>query len=156
MAYEIEHKYTVYRDLLPPLVDGIKIVQGYLPQSDYSNTVTRIRIYGNMAYLTIKSENQGSLRREYEYEIPYDDGIELLELCEDPLLKKTRYVTDYSGHTWEIDVFEGNNEGLIVAEIEFEEIGEMFHIPNWVNRDVTTDKRYYNSNLVHNPYRAWI
>ena len=149
MGIELEHKFTVHLDKLPILENGIKVIQGYLPTTN--NTVTRIRQYGTMGYLTIKSAKVRHACFEFEYEIPLSDVKELFKLCAGSLIEKTRHVID----DWEIDIFEGDNEGLIVAELEFREIGDQFDIPDWADQDVSFDKRYFNSNLVKNPYKDW-
>jgi len=155
MATEIEHKFLLKNDHWKKLVShSSKYKQGYLI-SDQQRSI-RIRITNNQAWLNIKSATIGICRQEYEYEIPLQDGIEILNtLCEKPYIEKTRHFVPVSQHIWEIDVFEGDNAGLIVAEIELSESHETFHIPDWVDRDVSMDLRYYNNNLCKNPYKYW-
>ena len=156
MAQEIEHKYTVHRDKLPIPADGIKITQGYLPTPSLTKTRIRVRSCKNIeaAYITIKGEKIGESCLEFEYEIPLEDGLELLRLCDD-CVSKTRYEIPYGGNTWELDIFEGHNSGLIIAEIEFDTIGETYAIPEWADDDVTYDPRYFNSHLAEDPFKDW-
>ena len=157
MGIEIEHKFTVHKDLLPELGTGIKIIQGDLPTESLTKTRIRVTSHYNYkkAYLTIKSESVDGICQEFEYEIPVLDGLGLLQLCP-TRISKTRHKIDYKQHTWELDIFDGDNEGLIMAELEFDEIGEMYHIPDWANKEVTGDERYFNSNLLENPYNTWV
>ena len=152
MGVEIERKFKV-NDSFRPTTVGIEMAQGYLSR-DPSRTV-RIRTTGIQGFLTIKGETHGASRCEYEYEIPPDEAQELLALCDEPLVEKTRYVENYAGHVWEVDVFHGANEGLIVAEIELTSETEMFALPAWAGADVTGLKRYYNAALIAHPYRLW-
>jgi len=156
MGQEIEHKYTIHLDKLPILPNGTQITQGYLPTE--SLTKTRIRLTSfednKRAFLTVKGAKIMSACQEFEYEIPFEDGKELIQLCDECIIK-TRYVIPYEGNNWEIDFFEGNNEGLVMAEIEFQSIGETYLIPDWANEDVSADRRYFNSNLIDNPYKDW-
>ena len=152
MGVEIERKFLVREDFHPDAA-GTPIAQGYLSR-DPARTV-RVRIAGERAYLTIKGKNVGAARAEFEYEIPAADAEELLALCDEPLVEKTRYVENYAGHVWEVDVFHGANEGLIVAEIELTSETEMFALPAWAGADVTGLKRYYNAALIAHPYRLW-
>jgi CYTH domain-containing protein len=116
----------------------------------------RVRTINNKGYLTIKGITVGASRLEFEYEIPIADADELLDsLCEKPLIDKYRYKVDYGTLTWEVDEFFGENEGLIVAEVELQSEDQLFDRPEWVTEEVTTDPRYYNSNLIKNPYSRW-
>jgi CYTH domain-containing protein len=109
------------------------------------------------AYLTIKGITVGATRAEYEYEIPADDASEMLDhLCEHPLIEKTRYRLQYHGLTWEVDEFEGDNAGLILAEVELEQEDQTVILPDWVGKEVTGDPRYYNARLVTEPYTRWL
>jgi adenylate cyclase len=132
---------------------GVSYCQGYLSR-DKERTV-RVRIAGANAFLTIKGITRGAARAEFEYEIPVTEAEQLLNLCEDPIIRKVRYTLDYKGFTWEVDEFRGDNEGLVVAEIELESEGQRFERPAWLGREVTDDPRYYNANLVAHPYRNW-
>ncbi len=153
MAIEIERKFLVDISKLPPLPKGKKITQGYLLAHSPS---IRVRIAGDKAFLTIKGKPQNHISRsEFEYEIPLDDGVELLKECKELIISKTRYEIEYHGHLWEIDVFENENEGLVVAEIELENEDEEFILPPWVTAEVSKDKRYTNANLISMPFCEW-
>ena len=152
MAKEIERKFLV-KDSWQPQADGIKIAQGYL--STAPERTVRVRIKGGQGYLTIKGRNHGLSRDEFEYEIPLRDAEELLKLAIPPLLSKTRYVERYGDSTWEIDVFAGENQGLVVAEIELPHEQADFFRPEWLGREVSGDVRYYNANLIKMPYNLW-
>ena len=151
MAIEIERKFLFDPEILEGL-EGLDIQQGYL-QTDKKKTV-RVRTKGDKAFLTIKSKSEGISRLEFEYEIPYSDGIELLALC-DSKLSKTRYLLEIGEHTWELDEFHEENQGLFLAEIELKDVDETFNRPDWVLEEVSYDKRYFNSSLSQNPYREW-
>ena len=155
MALEIEHKFLLKNnDWKKDINKSIKYKQGYLI-SDSKRSV-RIRTSDNKAWLNIKSATIGSQRHEFEYEIPFTQGEEILNtLCEKPLIEKTRYLVPYNLHIWEIDVFTGDNEGLIVAEIELTQVGEHFSKPEWIDKEVTDDLRYYNNQLCKHPYKNW-
>lgn len=154
MAVEIERKFLVDETLLPQLTNGYTIKQGYI-QTAGLNTV-RVRVRDDKAFLTLKSSSKGVTRLEFEYAIPLEDAEEMLEnLCQKPFIDKKRYLIEHEGHTWELDIFEGDNKGLIVAEVELESEDEPFVLPEWVKEEVTTDKRYANSNLIQNPYANW-
>lgn len=152
MAKEIEHKFLV-RKGWRPATDGIRIAQGYL-NTDPERTV-RVRIKGDKGYLTVKGKNQGISRLEFEYEIPVVDVEAMLKLCEQPPIEKERHLIDYAGFTWEVDVFHGANEGLIVAEIEVPTADTTFERPDWITEEVSNDPRYYNSSLSQHPYSQW-
>ena len=152
MGVEIERKFKVADDFRPTGV-GIPMAQGYLSR-DPKRTV-RIRIAGMQGYLTIKGETNGAARLEYEYEIPAEEARELLALCEQPLVEKTRYRETVAGHVWEVDVFHGANAGLVVAEIELASEAEDFPLPTWAGAEVTGEKRYYNAALIAHPYNMW-
>ena len=154
MGREIERKFLVKFDTYKGSSNGILYKQGYLCSE--VERVVRVRLIGCKAYITIKGKNVGAARDEYEYEIPYKDAEEIIEkLCEKPIVEKIRYMDEYEGFTWEIDEFHGENEGLIVAEIELNSENENFKKPDWVGEEVTDDSRYYNSNLGRNPYKNW-
>ena len=154
MGKEIERKFLIDQSIIGDLKNGSQIKQGYI--STTNNTVVRVRVADQKAYLTLKGENSGATRSEFEYEIPTNDAEEIiLELCSGPIIDKTRYVQTYKGHTWEIDVFHGDNKGLVVAEVELENEDEHVEMPKWIQKEVTSDKRYYNSNLLNNPYNSW-
>lgn len=155
MATEIEHKFLLKNNNWQQLVHkSTEYKQGYLV-SDNTRSI-RVRISNNKAWLNIKSATIGVQRQEYEYEIPLNEGREILKnLCEKPLIEKIRHFVKYHQHTWEIDVFSGENTGLIVAEIELSSVEESFSIPDWVGNEVTNDLRYYNNNLSKTPYSKW-
>ena len=154
MGKEIEKKFLLGNDQWRGQAQGILYRQGYLNRE--KGRTVRVRVIGDQGYLTIKGPGSGGSRPEYEYPIPLDDAIEMLDqLCLKPLIEKVRTKIVYQGHLWEIDEFQGENAGLIVAEIELSEVGEPFPLPPWIGREVTSDSRYYNANLVRNPYSAW-
>lgn len=154
MGIEIERKFLIDQTKLPPLTNGYTITQGYIPTRDH--TTVRIRIRDKEAFLTIKGKSEGASRLEFEYPIPLADAQAMLtNLCSTSLIDKTRYLITHEGHIWEVDVFEGANKGLIVAEIELESEEEEFTLPEWVSEEVTHDVRYFNSQLIENPYTQW-
>lgn len=156
MAVEIERKFLVDIAQLPVLPVGTVIKQGYLPSSN--KTVTRVRLKGEKAFLTIKGANNaaGTTRLEFEYAIPVPDAKQLLsELCDKPLVEKVRYEIAMGEHTIELDIFSGDNEGLIVAEVELASEDEVFVAPEWFADEVTGDARYYNSSLIKRPFKTW-
>ena len=156
MPKEIERKFLVDLDQVPLQSNGIKIKQGYLPLSESVKTVVRVRVIGEEAFLAVKGENKGATRQEFEYAIPVSEALELLEnLCQKPLIEKTRYEILTGKHLWEIDIFHGDNKGLIVAEIELTDENDHFELPNWLSEEVSNDPRYYNSNLLQKPYKDW-
>lgn len=154
MPWEIERKYLVAdRSCLGPLV-GVAFRQGYMPVQ--GGGVVRVRIEGERAVLTLKGATSGIARREYEYEIPRPDAESILaNLCQQPHIEKTRYTLPWAGKVWSIDVFAGENEGLVLAEVELNSRDEAVVKPPWVGVEVSGDPRYYNSNLVQNPYCMW-
>ncbi len=155
MAEEIERKFLVAGDGWRQGVrKSVRYRQGYL-SSDQSCSI-RVRVSADSAYLNIKSATLGVQRMEFEYPIPLQDAQQLLDtLCEGPLVEKTRHYLEHRGHTWEVDVFEGANAGLVVAEIELDAEDEDFERPPWVGAEVSHDPRYYNVCLVRHPYSEW-
>jgi len=155
MSIEIERKFLVADDAWRAAASpGTRYRQGYL-STDPGSSV-RVRVSGDDARLNIKSATVGIARREYEYAIPAAEAHEILEeLCVKPIIEKTRFVVEHEGHRWDIDVFEGDNAGLVVAEIELESADEEFALPGWADEDVTGDVRYYNQRLVEHPYSRW-
>ena len=128
--------------------------QGYMVDGELASV--RVRVQGDQAFLNIKSATLGVWRREFDYPISLGDAEEMLEhLCAGPLIEKTRYHVTHAGHTWEVDVFEGDNAGLVVAEIELDSEDEVFEKPVWAGDEVSHDPRYYNVCLVKHPYREW-
>jgi CYTH domain-containing protein len=130
-----------------------KYRQGYL--STVKERTVRVRTMKDKAYLTIKGIAIGAARLEFEYEIPRQDAAALLDICEKPLIEKNRYKIEHGGFVWEVDEFLGENQGLIVAEIELQSEDQYFPKPDWVGAEVTADPRYFNSNLIKNPYTTW-
>jgi CYTH domain-containing protein len=152
MPVEIERKFLV-RGNDWRTDQGVRIIQDYLNR-DEERTV-RVRIAGVRAFLTIKGMNTGAARAEFEYEIPLVDAEQLLKMCMGALIEKTRYTVAYAGMIWEIDEFHGENEGLVVAEVELEAAEQTFDRPEWLGLEVTADARYFNSNLAMRPYVSW-
>ena len=155
MATEIERKFLILnQDWQEYTKSELHIVQGYLATNEFSST--RIRIQNDKANINIKSATLGITRTEFEYSIPVDDARLMLDdLCIKPVIEKTRFTVEHMNHTWEIDVFSGDNEGLIVAEIELSSPDEAFEKPSWIGEEVSNDARYYNACLVNNPYKNW-
>jgi adenylate cyclase len=154
MAKEIERKFLVKGDAWRALAKGTTYRQGYL-NSAKERTV-RIRTADAQAFITIKGMTVGATRSEYEYEIPFDEGKAMLDtLTEKPLIEKTRYKIPVGNLTWEIDEFLGENAGLIVAEVELKSEDQTFDKPVWVGDEVTNDSRYFNANLVKEPFTRW-
>lgn len=153
MGIEIERKFLVRDRSVLDASHGVAYRQGYL-SIDPARTV-RVRVAGGHAFLTIKGLSNGPSRAEFEYEIPADDGGDLLALCEGPPVEKTRHRVEHAGQAWEVDVFHGANEGLVVAEVELASSDALVLIPEWVGDEVTSDPRYFNANLVGHPYRSW-
>lgn len=151
---EIERKFLVRGQDYRTLALASYIAQGYL-NSDKNRTV-RVRIDNDCAYLTVKSVTVGITRSEYEYAIPLPDAKHMIEnLCEKPAIEKHRYRISIENKIWEVDEFLGENEGLVIAEIELESESEHFHKPSWIGAEISNDPRYYNANLVKNPYKNW-
>jgi len=154
MGKEIERKYLVKVAEWVPQDGGIHFKQGYL--NSQKERVVRVRIEGDVAKLTIKGITKGVTRSEFEYGIPVEDASLLLDnLCEQPLIDKHRHKEVHFGKTWEIDVFHGLNEGLVVAEIELGSEAEAIRLPAWAGAEVSSDPRYFNSNLLKNPFSTW-
>ncbi len=154
MATEIERKFLVKGDEWRKLGKGTVYRQGYL--STVKERVVRVRTIDDKGYLTIKGITTGATRLEFEYEIPVKDANQMLdELCERPLIEKTRYVVEYGGLTWEIDEFAGENQGLILAEVELSSEDQQIELPDWIGEEVTGDPRYFNSNLIKHPFTRW-
>jgi adenylate cyclase len=162
MGTEIERKYLVKKSVWrshKKLLEGqspnigARYCQGYIPTSN--GTTVRLRIIGEQGYLTIKSKAVGHTRAEFEYPIPVDDAQEMLDnLCVKPLIEKIRYKIKVANLTWEVDEFLGENQGLIIAEIELEKEEQKIELPNWIEREVN-EQKYFNSYLVKHPYSQW-
>ncbi|MCG5059951.1 MAG: CYTH domain-containing protein [Limnoraphis sp. WC205] len=154
MGIEIERKFLVKDDRWRSLATGILYCQGYI-SSEKGRTV-RVRIIGNQGYLTIKGAGTSLVRSEFEYVIPVEDAEEMLQtLCDRPFIEKKRHKISFGDLIWEVDEFLGDNQGLIIAEVELTDPNQIIEIPDWISEEVSHDPRYYNSNLVKNPYRQW-
>ena len=154
MAKEIERKFLVVGDAWRALAQGVHYRQGYL--NSIKERTVRIRTVGEKAVITVKGPTVGVTRMEFEYQIPYDDCVAMLDnLAEKPIIEKKRYKVPMGDFIWEIDEFFGVNEGLIVAEIELKSEDQEFKKPEWIGKEVSGDPRYFNSNLVAHPYSTW-
>ena len=154
MAIEIERKFLVKEKPFSIAKRSLKINQGYIINE--KSKVIRVREKGDDYFLTIKGNNIGISRLEYDFPISKEDAKELIfHFCKTTLIEKTRHYIEYEEHTWEVDEFHGKNNGLIVAEIELESEDEKFEIPDWVGEEVTQDDRYYNMNLAIHPFTSW-
>lgn len=155
MALEIERKFLIKGDYKPFVLDSEEIVQGYL-SSNPARSV-RVRIKGEKAFLTIKgiTNQSGATRFEWEKEIEVCEAKELINLCEPGIIDKVRHYIPNGHRKFEVDVFRGENEGLVLAEIELGDENEKFSKPDWLGEEVTADNRYYNSSLASNPYSKW-
>jgi CYTH domain-containing protein len=153
MPSEIERKFLVLDGSWRDGSAGVGIAQGYLSR-DGQRTV-RVRIAGDSGFLTIKGPTEGISRAEFEYEIPVEDARELLGLCVPGVIDKTRYRIPYQGRVWEVDVFHGDNEGLVIAEVELEDESISPDLPPWVGVEVSSELRYFNSQLAARPFRTW-
>ena len=152
MGKEIERKFLVKEGAWRQ-AKGTQYRQGYLNST--KERIVRVRTIDGRGYLTIKGLTVGASRMEFEYEIPLQDANELLNICEKPLIEKIRYTVEDGGMVWEIDEFAGDNQGLIVAEVELDSEDQPFHKPDWIGKEVTGDPRYFNSNLIKIPYTKW-
>ncbi|MBN2061442.1 MAG: CYTH domain-containing protein [Deltaproteobacteria bacterium] len=152
MAKEIEKKFLLKKGDWPR-ENVMKYRQGYL--SSAKERTVRVRTAGEKGYLTIKGLAAGATRLEFEYEIPLQDAVILLDLCEKPLIEKNRYKVVEGDLTWEIDEFFGENKGLVIAEVELDREDQDIIKPDWVGEDVTGDTRYFNANLIKYPYTKW-
>lgn len=154
MGKEIERKFLVVNDAWRYQAEGQLYRQGYIPTTD-ARTV-RVRTVGDKGYLTLKGPVVNMTRPEFEYEIPLEDAQAMLDtLCEPPLIEKYRYRVPMNQVVWEIDEFLGENQGLLIAEVELTSPDQAIDVPDWVGEEVTADKRYYNSNLAGNPFSQW-
>ncbi len=154
MGFEIERKFLLKGEQWRRFGKGVHYRQGYLSRA--KERIVRVRSFNKKGFLTIKGVTIGATRVEYEYEIPIHECNAMLDnLVEKPIIEKIRYKVDYKGFTWEIDEFLGENQGLIVAEVELESEDQSVEIPEWIGREVTQDPRYFNSNLIDHPYTKW-
>lgn len=150
MGIEIEHKYLVKDDSYKRLSDNNSTIrQGFLSR-DPERTV-RVRVRDDQGFITIKGKGDGAAHPEFEYEIPLDDAVRLMSLCEPPVIEKTRYIVMHDGNRWEVDEFHGSLEGLVIAELEVPSEDYRFSFPPFVGREVTGNPKYYNSQLGINP-----
>jgi len=164
MAVEIERKFKLVSDEWRALSTGsLKIQQAYLQSGIKADQASSIRIRLEetdadqiKATINVKSAEMSVHRMEYEYRIPVSDASIMLEtLCEQPVLVKTRFLVPYGDHLWELDIFEGDNAGLEIAEVELKHINEKLALPDWVGQEVSDDPRYYNNYLLKQPYKLW-
>ncbi len=153
MPLEIERKFLVLNESYKVNAQKRLFRQGYL--SSHPLRVVRIRIADEVATLTIKGPSTGTTCQEFEYPLPLSEAEELLELCERPIIEKYRYLVDHQGMRWEVDEFLGDNQGLVIAEIELPHEEAPFVKPDWAGEEVTGDPRYYNARLMHHPYTTW-
>lgn len=154
MAVEIERKFLLCHDGWRDSIEKtVAMRQGYLGGNAHSSI--RVRLEDDKAALNIKHKLIGIQHQEFDYVIPGNEATQLLTLCDRPLIEKKRHLLHYADKLWEIDEFEGENQGLIVAEIELAAANEEFSLPNWVGAEVTDDVRYYNICLVNKPYSKW-
>jgi CYTH domain-containing protein len=153
MPLEIERKFLVATDGWRGAWPTHAIRQGYLTTSDA--TTVRIRIDGPKAFITVKGDRGGPVRCEYEYEIPPAHADEMLRLCQGALIEKTRHDVRFEGQLWQVDVFSGDNEGLVLAEAELSQPRQHLALPPWIGPEVTQDLRYRSSHLARHPFAAW-
>jgi len=155
MGIEIERKFLVANDAWrKDVISETRLKQGYLANQERASV--RVRIGGNQAFLNIKSATLGIRRSEFEYEIPLSDAEDMLEqVAIRPFIDKTRYKVKCGEHLWEVDLFHGDNEGLIVAEIELDAEDECFELPEWAGEEVSGDPKYFNVCLVKHPCCRW-
>ena len=154
MAAEIERKFLVHGTFWRKGARGVRLRQGYL--CSHPDRSVRVRVAGRKATLTVKGRTRGATRDEFEVGVPLADAEAMLDgLCERPILEKTRYVLRYGGLRWEVDVFEGENRGLVLAEVELRREDQWVALPPWVTREVTDDPRYYNTSLARKPFTTW-
>lgn len=146
MALEIERKYLVKNDTYKEMsTTSTRILQGYLSR-DPERTV-RVRVKGEMGFITVKGITRGATRLEFEYEIPIADAEAMLKLCIPPVIDKIRYIVPFRGYTWEVDEFAGHRAGLVTAEIELSSESEAYSVPSFIGQEVTGNPAYYNSSL---------
>ncbi|MBP7462657.1 MAG: CYTH domain-containing protein [Candidatus Delongbacteria bacterium] len=154
MGKEIERKFLVKSDAWKSLATGTYYRQGYL--STIKERVVRVRTIGDKGFLTIKGITVGVTRSEFEYEIPVEEANLMLDnLCEKPIIEKLRAKIKLDGLVWEVDEFHGENQGLVVAEVELQDENQKLTLPDWIGPEVSGDPRYFNSNLILRPYTHW-
>jgi len=154
MPLEIERKYLVRNDSWRMPGKGTRYRQGYLSTEPARNV--RVRVGADRGFITVKGLTVNTTRLEYEYAIPVEDANEMLDaLCLKPIIEKVRYTIEHAGLLWEVDEFEGENAGLVVAEVELAEADQTILLPDWIGEEVTDDPRYYNASLIANPFTSW-
>ncbi len=155
MAQEIERKFLVKGDFKSKAKRSTRVIQGYLCSAP--ERAVRVRVKADKGFLTIKGigNEAGTSRYEWEREIPVNEANDLLKICEPGVIEKTRYVVEHGNHTFEVDEFYGENEGLVVAEVELQSESEAFEKPDWLGEEVTGDVKYYNVMLMKNPFVNW-
>jgi len=154
MAIEIERKFLVKGQQWRNQATGTVYRQGYIPTNN--GCTVRVRLMGNQAYLTIKGLTKGLSRTEFEYPIPIADAQIMLDnLCQLPLIEKTRYKISFAGLLWEVDEFAGENQGLVLAEVELTDEQQFVELPDWIDKEVSDDPRYFNVNLAQHPFSQW-
>jgi adenylate cyclase len=155
VAFEIERKFLVKGEFRNEAVKAFRIIQGYL--SSIPERTVRVRLKGDRGFITVKgSGNESGITRfEWEREIPFTEAKELLKICEPGIIDKTRYEVRHGGHLFEIDVFSGDNAGLVIAEVELATENEYFEMPAWLGKEITGEQRYYNAALKDNPFSRW-
>jgi adenylate cyclase len=154
MPLEIERKYLLRNDSWRSLGEGKRYRQGYL--STEPGRIVRVRVAAGRGFITVKGLTVNVTRPEYEYPIPVEDANEMLDsLCLQPLIEKVRYTIEYDGLLWEVDEFEGENAGLVIAEVELARADQTIRLPDWIGDEVTEDARYYNASLIANPFTTW-
>jgi adenylate cyclase len=155
MPQEIERKFLVKNDRWKQHADAGEYYRQAFIYSRGGKSIVRIRIAGEKAYITLKGKSVNFTRPEFEYPVPLDDARQMLELCDSNSVEKTRYNVQSNGKAWVVDVFDGANAGLVMAEIELTSESEQFDLPDWAGPEVTDDIRYCNSNLAQTPYSIW-
>jgi CYTH domain-containing protein len=154
MALEIERKFRVVNNSWREHSRAVRVTQAYI--CNQPEKTIRLRIINEEAFLTIKSENTGLVRSEFEYPVLLADAEEMIRLfCAGQMINKTRHLLTCKGKLWEVDEFHGYNQGLVIAEVELEHADEKVELPDWIGEEVTGDPRYYNVNLVSHPYSKW-
>lgn len=154
MGTEIERKFLVRGESWRSLAQGVLYRQGYITSG--KDCTVRVRVAGEQGYLTLKGATEGISRAEYEYAIPLQDATELLNtFCQRPLIEKTRYRILWGDLVWEVDEFAGENQGLIMAEVELADPAQTVALPDWIGEEVSADPRYFNANLANHPFQSW-
>ncbi len=154
MGQEIERKFLIKSKAYRKQATVIPIIQGFIGKDN--KNVVRVRIKSKQAFLTIKGETLNASRSEYEYKIPLEEAREMLtNICKKPLIEKNRYELKYKNKQWEVDEFYGENQGLIIAEVELKHPDEKFEKPPWLGKEVTDDPKYFNVNLIKKPFSKW-